>query len=1345
MDRENSNIPFEEQVKSAFEREYNEAGRTAKKDILLRIFRAIQSVIESSAQAVQESKKVGGGVVPAHALAEKEAAAQPLLQLFHFLTGNAGRPMDQELFNDTITEAGLSASQTTFIQNLASQRANANTAAFLGGITGKALEDPAYLRISAQGGRLTELEEDYKQIKRNPSAVTNFQRSMIKLAEAGQLLDTNGNPVTVEVVMRRFPDASPDEDETTTEAMILQQRESEFVKNLQNTFEPQDKVFADRHKQLLLEKEQISHDVRISIEDKKAQLELINVKISDADVERIRLNNTQNAIDAYLRYGETLLPPFAEADDPEGAIKEYLRFNLGMTNAAIDAARADMDRYQSVLANDFVVDERFSSYHSLINKVTKMLTKEEIIRRIWKNKKIDEEAVNELQYELEDEVSALFAQLYTSPKSDFNEVFSSYVEGNALKTITTALRARIEAVTKVIATDLKTGPDAMEAKKAEDVSREIRDKILKERLVGEIERRPVIERIVHTYQQQGSQIEVDKLLEILRTYDITTLQEFYKDETTLIVSDLLPGFVQQLHMTNGNNVISNLFQIVQEEHKTRIGAGEDDHVTGKQFVVKYRQEFIDYAYDIMLNMYRSGTLKNKPNKDRLSARFSRAFLDNFLLSLRSVKVISNAEPTLEAFDDIPFWHIIKGVYNPLHNWGKLGLRGRGAKGIGDAETAEIAGMRNFLYDEEAYVEMWKKKHGTIYDDYHPKEEMDVAKKRILFNIFPQNDELMNDLESGRWDCFQTMLDVYGGMAFGNIIDQAGWTFKGLNDNRNDLMKNVNDFFKDKKEYWDDSDWNERFQVYYKTVGVIPAFWLTGERSSEETDLMFGKYLAGVTADMSPDDAKIAVARYKSSAGTDGYRKKLEEYTDGKNKFKKIFDVTHGGKEKKMTHRDFANKRLQSLRGEVFHQLLLKDPQSWLGELVQHYPNLVEGYVNYEASDGTKMRMKGSRFYFDLDEVPDSELSAKDREKRDRFRFKILTQFRGKEEDRLSNVPHIKKILNFYAHIEDEYTGTVATLGGEPLTGDEAKVHGMNLLAKQLAFARRKAVKDNQAEINKSDVLIRNEKADVVDDRLYRLMYGEEGLVTHFEVMVGEKSDYFGDGGRNLGEDNGFYQRWGRFEKTNRRILPEGDTNMEILTNQIENKQALERRLATDKAFIDAQAVMDGIPGVLDDAAGAKDFDQWYGVIMKEIHDKLKVIAGEDQGIEQQYQMQAFTAVCNYFMTDSVAREFLGFVKGASIGSDISISNRKTDATDKFVLTIDRIFLYSKMLREGRYLKDGYNVLGGFGLDTAQALTGANFITVVSKQFGYAALGAPILIILAAAKSAYDSEVEDSGQ
>src|SRR5690606_6036972 len=123
--------------------------------------------------------------------------------------------------------------------------------------------------------------------------------------------------------------------------------------------------------------------------------------------------------------------------------------------------------------------------------------------------------------------------------------------------------------------------------------------------------------------------------------------------------------------------------------------------------------------------------------------------------------------------------------------------------------------------------------------------------------------------------------------------------------------------------------------------------------------------------------------------------------------------------------------------------------------------------------------------------------------------------------------YLQKIMNFYANVDMSYSGRdidAKKMNDEDKAAvDRGKSIGRDQLYSTLSTAHRIAVKNQQSRINKEDTIIKDK--DSQDNRIHDLMFGDQGLVTSFEEMVGDPDQYFGNGEESLGEENGFYQRW----------------------------------------------------------------------------------------------------------------------------------------------------------------------------------------------------------------------------
>ncbi len=1353
--------PLETQLRENFSTEWNRADTPDKKKSLMRrLVEMLRDMVANARTAVSEAEKENSGAVPDRAKSAKEEAARPVIQFLQFLTGNNGQPLD----NETLQSLGLDEKQISFLQTLGNTRHSADSATFLNQVINRAIDDTEYLKVSKEGEQKTQLEKDYDLVKLNQVAAESFQESMKKLAREGKLQDTEGNNLTEEDVEDRFSvvERQQHQRQQATQNQSAQQGGQEqinpvtgrpyrsgkrgaeatpnqmaygqYVEQLRRSIDP---VYQEIHDALESNRETyaaIEEDQSMSRDAKEQRLNELQQQQNELNSRLDSFNSRREAALEYLSSGE-VQEPFLDADE----VRQYLKDNLGIDESGLNTA---MEIVNSAI-NEGPLDGTYEGYSDLAKEVNRKYTTERIRSEIIKDGRLDLEGVRRLQGDIEDTIGVLFETLYNSPKADFNDAFSPYSEGQMLRKVVQHLRVRINEISQEM--------DTQEGRKR------VRD-ILNDMIISQIQRRPALERIVHQYQQVGATIDLEKLRDILKTYNITTLQEFYNDDLTKIISDLMPQFVQKLFIQNGNNMVNDLFQLIQVDKKV-----EDEFVVGerdkryKRFVVKYREECIDYMHNVINEIHPEWNV----SKERINARFSRAYLDNFLLSLRGIKVMSKALPMHHKFADLPFVNLITGVFNPLQGWGKFGLRGRGHQEAGDAETTEYQGMDNFMFNEVAGHE-YIKKYGDVFDDFHPAQTKREGDKRILYEVYPGNDQLMQDLRTGRWDVYYSMLEVYKGMVFGNIIDQAGWTFDGFNET---TINNLSQQFMGGRKYGELSR-EEQLELKYKTSGVITAFWDVGGYASEDVMNRFVRYLYNQELDFEgaiarksseegrslTDEEKEAVKkgeidRVRSTKLSDmDWNKKTGEYTKGDKRFEKIFDVKLGDKQTKVAFREYRMYRETALMGQVFHQLLLKDPNAWLGELVQAYPQLLQGYVTYTDNSGKTQTVRGSDFYFNLQNIPDSAISKDDKVKRDRFRYEILPKFRGKEEDDyLTNVPHLQKIMNFYADLVQRHMETDEVLSEEynNLTNEDklkalAETDNLNKaidrLNLQLSIAHQKAVDRHESAI----------KEEYIEDEMVKnAMFGDSGLIPYFNNMVNSRSNYFGDGDTDLGEENSFYQRWAfSREQRNDRSLPEGDTNMKYLFEDVRNAQALDRRLSTDMAFAKAQEVLNKVPSTCKKAADADTFEAWYGTI-EELHSEMSVIADEDQGQEQKYQQLLYQTICNWFSVDSDAeRMFTGFLHQMKLGTDVSMATLKSDNMTKFLLDQDNRRQYLKNLRDKSYLKGNYDMIGGWGFDTAEMVAGVNLGEIMRRQAIYALMGAIVITIGTAIKEGYEEEVEE---
>ncbi len=1310
---ENGNpVPFEAKVRAQIEKKIREADTDEKKTSLMqRLLQAIKEAVQHA--QVAKEKAAQTSTPPAEAQQAKEKAAEPLLELLHLVNPQTPDANKEEL----IKKINLTEKQRSFLQQISTSGQNADTATQLTEVISKALNNENYIMFSAQGEAPTDFEKDLESIKHSPDAYNTTLQSVRQLVKDKRIKDTAGNTLS----------------EADLDAKIAGVVQNETV-NLSDLQEGINKLKAKRVEQerdqnsklrtIREQIQQIQQDDTIDEPERQRKLEPLRAAEArlEASLDDIRVEH--DAVSEYIHSGE-VKPPFASAE----AIEKYLT-DSGLTDKNvrnINVAKG-VNSFARGRGGRASLENGYTGYEDLGAVISQAYTYEKIKEKVFVGGKLDLDKLAGLQADLEDKVGVLFQNLYNSPKSEFGESFSSYSEGQMLRNIAQFLRTSIDGITN--------DPDF--AHLSGDDKRTLKN-TLNNQLIATLQRRPSIEQAVHKFLQIGSTIDLEKLKGVLSTYNIATLKEFYDDDLTRIMSDLMPEFIQKLILENNNEVISDLFQLMQVEKELDPNlVTSSTKQVDNQLVVKYREECIEYMLDVLNQMHEDGLLKQPVSKDNVNARFSRAYLDNFLLTLNGVKVLARAKPMRARFSDLPYGNIITGIYNPLHNW-KPGLRGRGSQYEGDHEAVE-SNIGKYMYNEDAVYE-WVKDNGGIYKDYHPTKEMKKAKDRLLYDLRPDNKELLRILKSGESDMFNSMLDVYSGLAVGNIVDQGGWTFDGLEETLNELSQAL---YGGKK--YGDLSTKEQFELKYRTTGVVTAFWDVDGQAGNETKRQLKRHVAKddivqeerrLGRALTNEEKDAIVDKHFLQFGQQDYDNIFDKYAASDDRFKKIFAVKLGGKDTKVTLREYRAKRKWAIKGEVYHQMLLKDPLAWLGEMTHTFPEFQQGFVTYTDMQGQKNRVRTADFYFDLNKYPDDKISKSDKEARDRFRYEALVKFKGKEEDDyMSNVEHLQAIMNFYTNLIQSYMpeGSLP-LENRPVDShssdqiDTAKKQAMDDLYLSLSLAHRKAAE-------------RYGEKTVKEDRIYEAMYGDRGLTTHFKKMVA-KPNYFGDGENDLGEENGFYACMAQDDdRKNRRTQMRGDTNMKLLLKTTKNEQALERKLATNMTYAKAQEIIAQIPGICKEAGESKDFDSWYGKIVK-IHEELKPLADEDQIIEQRYQMDAFMAVCHYFTRDSDVEKslFTGWINEMKLGNDVAVVSIKADFRDRFMLDTDGRMTYLKKLRETNLLKGNYDILAGAGIGAAELVTGTNWFEIIKETAAVTIIAGMGLVVITAIQKGYEDEVD----
>ncbi|CAN5170991.1 hypothetical protein BH09PAT2_BH09PAT2_00340 [soil metagenome] len=1343
----NQNMPFEDKVRSQYNKSIREADSDEKKVVLVQqLFSDIRQAIPTAEAAMQKAIQQNISTIPLDASQAKEIASKPILELLHLFKARQNDLLDGSTRDQMYLIEGkmnLTSIQGSFIQRLAKQQyIGADEATFLVKIINNALSDENYLILSAEGAAPTQFELDFEQIAKNSLAKSAILEAINRLASEGQLKNITGTPITEAQVLAKLGGETVQTVEQPPTTAVMER----YVRQLSATRSEQERAVNNSLGPVRDEIKQILENTSLSETEKNTRLAPLRVEEDRLENELTFIAEKHNALSEYLQSGKVEAPFTSEAD-----INTFMK-GLGFSNQDIKDIKEGFTNYATAQQEErrrggrerSSLTDGYTGYEDLGTIIARDYSKEEIAAEILVNGKLDMKALAQVQAKLETEVGVLFQNLYNSPKSEFGESFSSYSEGQMLRNIVQHLRTTVNGIAETF----------------EDLAqqREVRN-ILTNVLIASLQRRPAVEQAVHQYLQIGATIDLEKLKGVLSKYDITTLQEFYDDDVTRIMSDLMPQFIQKTILEHDNEVVTDLFQLIQVEKTMNAEIMSDGKPKPyKQLVVKYRDECINYMVDVFKDMKAKGQIEQDVTIENINARFSRAYLDNFLLSLRGVKVLARAKPMRGKFGDLPFANIITGVFNPLHNW-KPGERGRGGPYEGDHESFESQ-IGDYVYNEDA-LKAWVEKNGAYYDNYHPAEEMQKAKDRLLYNMRPNNEELMKMLQSGETDVFNSMLEVYGGLGFGNVIDQAGWTFDGLPKTLNKLSTDpeLADKFKEfNGKKYSDMTKEEQFRFRYKTSGVVTAFWEVGGRAGGDTGKQFKRFLAreeigkeekssgGI---LSKDDQDKIADKYMLQFGQQAYDKKFDQYAVSDERFKKIFDVKLGGKDTKVSLREYRARRQWAVKGEVYHQMLLKDPLAWMGEMVHTYPELQQGYVTYNNASGVEKHVKASEYYFDLDTYPDGSLSGKDKEARDRFRYEALIKFKGKPEDLMSNVKHLQAIMNFHTDLINQYMSdeAVIKLKADTITFDDikaARVAANNDMYRSLSVAHRMAVERYDAEIRPEDtILAKGTKENPVQDtRIHDAMFGQKGLITHFKDMVNSRPNYFGDGEQDLGEENGFYQQMAHGDdRKNRRTQMEGDTNMKLLFEEVENKQALERKLNTNMVFAKAQETLAKIPSICKEAGTSDSFDSWYGQIIK-IHEELATLADEDQTIEQRYQMDAYMAICHYFSMDSDTDKMLvGWIQNIKLGNDIAVVSIKADYKNRFMLDADARMTYLKKLRETSLIKGNYDMLAGAGMDAIQTFTGDTWLKVAGKQAIFTVIAGAGLIIATAIKDGYEEEVD----
>ena len=428
-------MPFEAKVLSQFEKKKREANTDEKKrSIAQQILQSLKDAVAYAQQAKENDAQNATTTNPIEVQENKEKAAQPVLELFQLLSENTTAPNDAML-----QELHLSEMQKTFFEGLASVPHTIESAPLLVSIINKVIADEKYLVLSVSGGVSTAFETDVREAKKNPRVKNAIIEGIRLLARDKKIKDVQGKVLHEDEVIQSLQLLEDREEKGVNPAEYKRKYDS-YSARLTEGIQNENKSISSALQKIQSKRNAIEAS-NTSEEEKTRQIEQLRQEEIKLNDNRIEIRTRPNAIMDYLNHNE-IQPPFKS----ETEIRNYLA-SQGFREDEID----EMKKIFPLMADTVLRGRALGQgigYEVLGQTITNDYSRLALQSKIIKDGQIDMDALKEVQANIEDDIGVLFDTLYTSPKSDFQEAFNPYTEGQMLSNVIQYLRTEFSELAK---------------------------------------------------------------------------------------------------------------------------------------------------------------------------------------------------------------------------------------------------------------------------------------------------------------------------------------------------------------------------------------------------------------------------------------------------------------------------------------------------------------------------------------------------------------------------------------------------------------------------------------------------------------------------------------------------------------------------------------------------------------------------------------------------------------------------------------------------------------------------------------------------------------------------------
>ncbi len=747
----------------------------------------------------------------------------------------------------------------------------------------------------------------------------------------------------------------------------------------------------------------------------------------------------------------------------------------------------------------------------------------------------NEVGVEEVVKKAKQMVNGLFRKVDENPNADFRDMFNDLVEGNIMRAI--ADRFYRLSDSEDIKLKLKKGGASDED--MDQFYNFVRRRIVQEMYL-ERNHRELYHNIIYIFNS----LTPDKWPSAFSRINISELSILTRDPVINSALELWKNYLQETLIQNDNKIPAN-FLGGRIYRKGPDGRPLPAHQELYSF--KHRDEFIQRlkAQYKMIKGY-------EPEKWETDRAFSMV-KGITALTMEMSAILSNANVT-ESFDSIPLAEIISR-HNPRFMWG-WGRGGRPEL----MKTAAIYMMKIRTTDDKK--SFWKRLDDAFQNRWIPQAVIDAGNdfEKHLEDLNVDDPEgfnkMINKLTQYMFDHDTTWYKLIQKVSMGDWLSQGGWRIKGV--------KQVYEEFNPHKEKWGEN-WDHIYDFFQEKAGVVLGFTSFAEnRAREETLHQIDLYLKLIGNSQEEREKYINKLRASDQSRSEqfsewGADQRANEVIDGVRMNDKPYPTG-----KKLSYNEFLEKRLHGIRGRSFYDLLHKDPLAFLNNLNQLMPALQVGKVG---------KMTAGQFYFDIRDQNSGEkfpnnpwddakngLTTSDKDKWGQFNNYLGERFyteTGTEENRKM----LRGIMDFYSKLYDhQFSGYT----GSPEDYTARKKYARDLLFKYLSAAHEKAARDTTGTDPKNPVpgRARITREDIGDPRnpndpdaafIRELLFHEQtGLFKKFDDHI-NLHNYFGDGNKDLGYNDLFFQRlaftW--WDRNNIKVVPNGDLNHDLLMRYID--------------------------------------------------------------------------------------------------------------------------------------------------------------------------------------------------